>query len=274
MPIDPYTLYQILYGTAAAAGVGGLGAAGYGTYRAAKAIGGAFRRKRRYKSTRSSIGRGMRGSVGIHRFVRVATPSWISLNQSTGFNFLGASTGPSFGMCMGFALDKVHFQVGTSTAQSLGNDYTDLTSLYDMYKIESVEIKIMWSNTGDSIDSTRYVAPVVQYAIDYDDLVAPTGSGQLTQFENFKLYQFGTGGGKNCLNIRFRPKINESVNSVSSIGGNGNVARPSEFLSSSTPAVIHTGVKLWWDVANNNVNISADTFQVYVKYNLLCKHVR
>jgi len=36
--MDPYTLYQVLYGGAAAAGVGGLGAAGYGTYRAAKGL--------------------------------------------------------------------------------------------------------------------------------------------------------------------------------------------------------------------------------------------
>lgn len=36
--MDPYTLYQVLYGGAAAAGIGGIGAAGYGTYRAAKGL--------------------------------------------------------------------------------------------------------------------------------------------------------------------------------------------------------------------------------------------
>lgn len=42
--MDPYRLYQILYGTAAASALGGLGAAGYGTYRAGKGVYNAMKR--------------------------------------------------------------------------------------------------------------------------------------------------------------------------------------------------------------------------------------
>jgi len=274
--MDPYLAYNLLYGAGAAAGLGTLGGGAYG---AAKLAGKALSRFRKGRGRtggkrRSSISRGLVRGISTHKYVRVCSPTWFSTNQSTGFSYLGASSGPSYGVAMGFSLSKLYVQVGTGTAQTANLTYTDLTALYDMYRIDAIEIQIIWTNTSDTTANNTYVAPLVQYANDWDDVVAPTGVNVLTQYSDFKLFQFGTGNGGNRLRLKFRPRINETVSTVSSLGTTGNVIRPSEFINTANPDVMHTGFKMWWDVANQQTNQSDDSFHIYVKYHLTCKLVK
>jgi len=224
----------------------------------------------RYNASRSRVPR----NVGIHHYIRNCQPVTLQMNQFLGFNKVNGVTvtTPNFGVSLAFSLDKLHVNTGTSSVDNT-NTYTDLTSLYDQYRIDKVEVKLIWCN-NTATGGNSYVCPVMQSAIDYDDVTAPTNNTTLTQFSTLRVLAFGNKSINVYKTVLF-PKISEAT-TTSNIGGSvGTVLRKPSYINTETPDVFHTGYKLYWDVPSDfQTNVLCGDLQIYVKYYLPCKLVK
>jgi len=114
---------------------------------------------------------------------------------------------------------KYHTQLTVSTVNINGgftwsldqlNDYTEFTSLFDLYQIQMLKVNIIPTKTintvtqtgsGGTVTSSSYVMPTVYTAIDYNDSAATT-LNDLMEYSTLKV----TRGGK--IHSRyFRPKV-------------------------------------------------------------------
>jgi len=196
--------------------------------------------------------------------------------QNTGFNSINgvAIASPSFGIAFGFCLDSVQVGSGSASPHVIPNTYTDLTTLYDQYRIDKIQIKFIWMNNANST-GTNYVSPLLQVATDYDDIVAPTNNTTLTQFSNFKLWPLGNKS-QSQYTHSFTPKVSEATTTVNVGGTTGTVLRGPSFINTETPDVTHTGFKVYWDVPSDYQSnaISDGNIQIDIKYFLTCKLVK
>lgn len=222
-------------------------------------------RRRRYS--------GLTRSVGTHSYIRRSPPLLFALNSSSGITTVNSTTLASAnpGFALTFQLGSVNIIVGTNSSIALNLTSGDLTSLYDQYRIDKVCIDMYWSNNTSS--NTNSVAlPILQTAIDYDDIVAPTGANVLTQFSTFKIDGFGDGN-KTHFRHSFIPKVSEAT-TTSNVGGSaGTVLASRQFINTETAGVAHTGFKGWFDYGNS-INNSDGVVSLYITYKLTMKLVK
>lgn len=238
--------------------------------KAANLVSRPFKRKssHKYSARRSRISRG----VTQHKYVRRCQPISITLNQLSGIAKINnaAVATPTFGIGFGFALDNVILHTG-GAATPIGNTYTDLTALYDQYRIDRIAIDFLWNN-NDVYPGNSYTLPVLQTAVDHTDIIGPTTNQQLTQYSSFKLQQLGT---KSRFRAAFRPCLIESTATGNVGGTTGQICRKATYLSTDTVGCSHTGYKIFWDVpAGAQTNIGDGIIQIYVTYYMTLKMVK
>jgi len=240
---------------------------GYNAYNMANSVypfikGGNLRgtsvtRNSKYRSRRR--GRRYRGlttpsrSLSTHAFVRRAAPIILTINPSSGitqFNLTNVTT-PAYGFAMYFCLDAVQVQIGTNTISQGVITFTDLTTLYDMYKIDQVALDLYYESNDAFVSSvSQHPLPLLQTAIDFDDTTAPTTNNELTQYSSFKLDAFGDKSKTHFRHV-IRPKV-QTTTVTTSVGGTaGIVSKPSMFIDTATPDVAHTGFKGLFNFGNN-----------------------
>ena len=193
-------------------------------YESGVQMGKAMSKGRRKRSARGLITR----SLSNHTYIRRATPIQITMNQFTGFSNCNGATTSGYGIAWGFALDNVYMKYSGGQAVTVGVNYSDLTGLYDMYRIRKVTMDMYWTNNDSFNTNNAYVLPLLQMASDYDDLTAPTGNNTLTQFSTFVLRQLGN---RSHFRHTVYPKVSNGVNTVSSLGTSGTQLQKAPFLN-------------------------------------------
>jgi hypothetical protein len=94
-------------------------------------------------------------------------------------------------------------------------DYQDFTSLFDQYRIDSVELIFTpyctQAASGAAVSSTASQSGIIVHtAVDYDDATVPTASDvgiqALREYQNYQSHNLFSGGGK-PLTYRWQPRI-------------------------------------------------------------------
>jgi hypothetical protein len=129
---------------------------------------------------------------------------------------------------------------------------SELTSLYDQYKILLVEVHFRPGVTQSTSNSTGQLA----VAIDYDDNVVPTASSQVLQYGDLVHADF-----RKTVSVRLKPRP-----AISGTTGAAFVAPRNIWLDCGYPTVPHFGLKIF---ARSTVD---NSYTVAARYSLVFRH--
>jgi hypothetical protein len=180
-----------------------------------------------------------RGSVARsqkHRFTRI----------TTGTPIVTSTTVPTF--------------VGLSFALSDLPGYTEFTNLFDQYRIDRIELKLI-PNVTDSFPSSLLTG-TIQSVIDYDDGNTPTTTTELLQYENCQVNNIVD----SQVQLDFKPRVALAAYA----GAFTSYANATSWIDSASPGVQHFGVKFCFSISASVVT----TFTPIVKFHLTCRSER
>lgn len=188
-------------------------------------------------------------AISEHKYVRStftgATLSQvIGVDVYNGFTYNGVSTG-GFNMEMAFTLGGTVFYFGgVSTFTAAMPNYTEFTSLYDQYRIDGVDVELIFSNDQSSVNSPATSLPLLYYAIDYDD-ANTVGVPDIVQYDNHKMFQLGSPSLPDGIKrIHIKPNVDMALyNGVST----GYARFPNARVDTGSPNVPHYGLKMAFD---------------------------
>lgn len=240
----------------------------------------------RYMRRRTSGPRGMLRSRAltrqaiasrIHQFKRVCQPFGFrgsTLSGTSGVNLVNVSTtvgneqlsistvglspfcegGVSFG-------GALKFQLG-----HLAN-VSEITSLFDNYRIRAVKIDIMATfNSGESYinsapgvsqTSTVGIIPTMHYTIDHDDATAPTNVVMVMENSYAKSKRMDR-----PFSIVIKPRAQQMIGTTAGASAVGGILPSSTWIDNAATNVNHYGLKFWvenWPVTSV-VNTAAVQF--------------
>lgn len=151
-------------------------------------------------------------------------------------------------------------------------NYTELTALYDQYKITGVKISFIPSATeyNSAIPQGATVAqgfnPFMS-AIDYDDTTTPTSEDQLMEYGSLKR------SGPGRIHSRYIvPKVLQEV--YRSVATTGYRPISGQWLDIAQPDIPHYGLKVWCSAPPAAGTATAITYNVYATYYIKCKNTR
>lgn len=198
-------------------------------------------RRKRFK--RSNVGRPRqllhRGPSAYH-FKRSFQSSLIALNAS-GANTIGYS----------FALNQLP-------------NYTEFTSLFDLYRLNYVVMKFVpnWTGNDNNPVTTAWSAPNFHSVIDHDDSTNPTSIDYMLQYPSHQMTQ----GHK--IHIRkFRPSVLAQMYTGAT---DSTCPKYKQWLNCADASTPHYGLKVYIDAPNT----TCGAYRVFVTVYLSCKGVR
>lgn len=132
--------------------------------------------------------------------------------------------------------------------------YTDLTNLFDQYKINGIKVKVIPRST---VYASGTDAGMLYSVLDFNDSTAPADVNALSQYESFRVTR-----GASMHNRYFRPRINVGVYDEAA-GTNFNTKG---WLATTQYNVPHYGLK--WGISPSTNEIALDlqiTFYIAVR---------
>lgn len=137
---------------------------------------------------------------------------------------------------------------------------TDFTNLFDMYRIDKVQIRFMPRANSAEAGTNQGLIKLFT-AIDYDDITAPTSLAEILQYQTCKVTS-----SNRITTLTLKPKFASEVYQSAVSTGYG--AR-NGWLDCSNTAIQHYGVK--W--ALQQLPAGSQSFDLHVKYFLSFKNV-
>ena len=124
--------------------------------------------------------------------------------------YLGFSTAVK-DLQFSFQLSGVTVYLAGVTWLQLGMpNYTELTALYDQYRIDWVECEFYFSNNYSTVNVPERALPIVYLAKDYDDVASATVQA-LQQYDSCQTWQTGHQQPRGKHVIRVRPNVDIGV---------------------------------------------------------------
>ena len=129
---------------------------------------------------------------------------------------------------MWFSLAGVFIQFFTTAGVAAGvsynsaiTNYAEYSNLFDEYKIDKVEVTMVYNNNNSSMNSPHVSAPVLLFVKDYDDN-AFTSLAAMEQYSNFRAIQYGNSSGSNngiqTITVKPKAQLFVETNSGSAVG--------------------------------------------------------
>lgn len=143
---------------------------------------------------------------------------------------------------------------------------SEFTSLFDMYRINLVVLKLVPNYTGNDINpsTTVVVSPNVHSAIDYDDSsTAGLTVNTLLQYPNHKMTR-----GHQMHIRKFRPAV-----CLDADGAGSTAPKWKQWINLSATTAEHRGVKLYIEQAGG-ISVNSMSFSVFWTVYFSCKGVR
>ena len=203
-----------------------------------------------------------------HNFVRSVSTTGNSLAYD---EYLGFSTAVK-DLQFSFQLSGVTVYLAGVTWLQLGMpNYTELTALYDQYRIDWVECEFYFSNNYSTVNVPERALPIVYLAKDYDDVASATVQA-LQQYDSCQTWQTGHQQPRGKHVIRVRPNVDIGVYQGVTTG----YARGKPmFIDTTYPSVPHYGIKLCVDsVAPATASTPVGYFSINFKYHFTMAHTK
>lgn len=119
--------------------------------------------------------------------------------------------------------------------------YTELTNLFDNYKINAVVIKFWWHQQASTVDQNLIATPIMHWAVDNNDATAPPNLATLKQYSSYHCHQFKDAG-MYTIKLYPKPQVASYRTAVSTAYGPKKM-----WISSVYSDVPHYGLKVWID---------------------------
>ena len=145
---------------------------------------------------------------------------------------------------------------------------TDFLPLFDEYRIEAVEISIMYSNNtyGAGPLATQPNLPILNIAFDPSDS-STIALSSILQYQNLQTVQLGNQRTNNGYVIRCTPVPNVDVQTQTATIGTM-VPSTAPWISMDSSTVPHYGLKMVLDPAQSSITTQIGSIVFYVKYHL------
>lgn len=190
------------------------------------------------------------------------------INESSGFNNAGIYLG------MSFCLSGVNWYTVTSggvvtfQGQAPIPNVSEFQALFDKWKLEKVQVKMIFSNNTSNVSTPTTALPVIYQAIDFDSV---QGFNNLNEYPQVRTCQLGSINDGFPTFMLYNPKaidLIQNINSsnvVSSIQGGTKV---SPVLDTAAPDIQHYGMRFQYQNFNDNSNVSVGQvlFQIKLSY--------
>lgn len=155
-----------------------------------------------------------------------------------------AATGSSSCAISTVSLDNMTntVQFGNSYVFKLSSvvDYTDLTQLFDRYKITGVGLKLMYQ-ASEATPGGAGVLPIFNYAWDYDDSDTPPSLNSVNTKASSRSIILSA---NRPVSVYVKCKVPLALNNPSGLNSGFGVVRPM-WVNSSYPDLSHFGFKTW-----------------------------
>lgn len=143
--------------------------------------------------------------------------------------------------------------------------YTNFTNLFDMYRIDAVEVQFLISQMGANM-----LYPTLYWTPDYDDATAPVNANSILEFQTAEVYQFTEA--KTAFRRLLRPRVANTV--YNGLLSTGYSLLPADtFINADTPGVSHYGMK-YWVVGYNSTSANQSNIQIVLRYHLSFKYIK
>jgi len=119
--------------------------------------------------------------------------------------------------------------------------YTELTNLFDNYKINAVVIKFWWHQQPSTVDQNLIATPIMHWAVDTNDVTPPPNLATLKQYSSYRVHQFKDAG---LYTIKLYPKPQVATYRTALTTAYGPKKMWIASTYSDTP---HYGFKFWID---------------------------
>ena len=150
-------------------------------------------------------------------------------------------------------------------------NYTELTALYDQYRIDWVECEFYFSQNYSTVNVPERALPIVYLAKDYDDSASATVQA-LQQYDSCQAWQTGHQQPHGKHVIRVKPNVDIALYQGVTTG----YARGKPmFIDTSSPSVPHYGIKLCVDsVTPATASTPVGYFSINFKYHFTMAHTK
>jgi len=220
-----------------------------------------------------SFSRGSRASTRRHCYTRtVSTGATVGNNDAILVNSQaaqGLGTSGFYDMEFSFSLQKVQMNIsGTAYTSWTVPNYTDLTNLYDKYRIDWVDVCMTFNGNNSSTANGTQSLPRIFFVEDNDD-VQSINLTAIQQYDNLKTFQFGVGEGV-MKTIRIHPRPQEMVYYTAALTGYQQGSNK-KFIDTSYPDIPQYGCKIIVDpiyYTTASVNLGSIAFSF--KYHITC----
>lgn len=235
----------------------------------------AYRRRAPAKKNYRNRASGLRRRLGIqgrtHMIKRLGEPIFCQ-NQASGIpgilqptltqdglgSFTLGSITPDTTMT-----NSVSFGMGASFQLKSVLDASDLTQLFDRYKIVGVKLKFLLQNNNADIGSSQML-PVMYVAFDGDDANVPVTYDQVLSKSYCKTHILT---GNRELKAYYKPRITKEV--YNSPLTTGYTSEKACWIDCNSSGIPHYGVKFW--IANWNISTVNQVLRVQPVYYLALK---
>lgn len=250
--------------------------------------------KKSYALAKSRVPRTI-STPPVHKFTRISainqgsTPLMLK-TDSSGSLFFSDGTNLADNLQFDFSLQQTTVYLGGVSRWAINlTNYTEFTALFDLYRIDSVDVLLIPSFLGGSLQENAnpatgtfvpvtglaaYGLPSIMHCVDYDDVAVANGQA-VQQYENCKYVPWG---GQYPIKLRsFRPRaITQFYNTAVSAAYGPGSDKP-QWLDCNYAAAKHYGMKMALQQVGNNlgpINAVIGYFDVVFKYHLSFKNTR
>jgi hypothetical protein len=203
----------------------------------------------------------------VHRFERTTATSALTLTETQGFNASGRD------LTLTFALDSTtQWQAGVVLQTTSNPGASDLTALFDLYRIDEVEVTMMFASNVSQVDGD-FALPTIFVAEDPDSHET-TSQSQILQYGNVRTIQLGSNRNQAGYTFRIKPRpVRVSLNRDGTT--NVNTADMSEpWFSCDDPGAEYNALKfvMYTTGLTGITNLGVVSF--IVRYFISCKRTR
>lgn len=201
---------------------------------------------------------------GVHPFRRtVQVP--ILYQSATGF---GYSTLTADNISFQFNLTSVILNLAGSQFSIAVPGATDLSNLFDKWRIDSVSCKVFYQDTQSATASNATGMPIIVSVWDAND-GNPAVLGDLLQYPGVKIYQFGNGASATGAMTTAGKPLAASITGLAAAGPSSE--KHGTWLNTAVPATQYLGLKMSNDSLGATSATNGGQYSFYFTINYSCK---
>lgn len=154
-------------------------------------------------------------------------------------------------------------------------NYTEITALFDQYRINCVVVRVIWRSSGlsqiETANNNVAGMPIMYDVIDLDDSTAAASAAEIQEYSKHHITPFGTN--RRTRSLKVYPRTANTVYRTGATSAYG-MARRKQWIDCSYADVPYYGWKSWIDVPQGGGTAQEASFDLHFTVYLQCRQSR